>query len=61
MIVDGEIRKLEQNIAVMDEGLKVVAEAFKALDEYESSEKEPTSPSQTLYINPFSATSSSGW
>jgi DnaJ-class molecular chaperone with C-terminal Zn finger domain len=41
MIVDGEIHKLEQNIAVMDEGLKVVAEAFKALDEYESSEKEP--------------------
>lgn len=41
MIVDGEIRKLEQNIAVMDEGLKVVEAAFKALDEYESSEKEP--------------------
>lgn len=41
MIVDGEIRKLEQNIAVMDEGMKVVEVAYKALDEYESSEKEP--------------------
>lgn len=44
MIVDQEIKKMEQNIAVMDEGLKVVEVAFKALDDYESDEKEPQSP-----------------
>lgn len=41
MIVDKEIQSLKQNIAVMDEGLKVVAAAYKALDDYESDEKEP--------------------
>lgn len=41
MIVDKEIQNLKQNIAVMDEGLKVVEAALKALDEYESEEKEP--------------------
>lgn len=41
MIVDKEIQGLKQNIAVMNEGLKVVAAAFKTLDDYESDEKEP--------------------
>lgn len=54
MIVDKEIQNLKQNIAVMDEGLKVVAEAFKALDEYESDEKEPELRRGTLYSDVLS-------
>lgn len=49
MIVDKEIQGLKQNIAVMDEGLKVVEVAFKALDEYESDEKEPERQRGVLY------------
>ena len=61
MIVDKKIQSLRQNIAVMDEGLKVVAVAFKALDEYESDEKEPEIRRGTLYSDLQSAYTTTNW
>ncbi len=61
VIVDVEVKKLEQQVAMMDEGLKVATAALKALDEYESDEKEPELRRGMLYSSMMNSATTGSW